>query len=170
MRKYCALSLSFVCSLNPIRQTFIPQPLFHYSLILPPLFFTNVSAPICFELRTHLPVEWEPSWTKTFTLLGRSQSGLLAQSLACTMPAINNDKKSEKLGNMIIETHCQNQRPESKWRRMSTVLRMNCTLWWSRCRHWRQIACRCKQNPPSWWISRLHSVEKDWYGEKTWVA
>ena len=52
-----ASSSSFVCSLNPIRQTFTPQPLFHYSIILSPLFFTNVSAPICFELRTHLPVE-----------------------------------------------------------------------------------------------------------------
>ena len=38
-------------------KTFIPQPLFHYAIILSPLFFTNVSAPICFELRTHLPVE-----------------------------------------------------------------------------------------------------------------
>ena len=38
-------------------ETFIPQPLFHYSIILSPLFFKNVSAPICFELRTHLPVE-----------------------------------------------------------------------------------------------------------------
>ena len=66
---------SFVCSLNPICQTFIPQPLFHYSIILSPLFFTNVSAPFCFELRTHLPVEWGQSKTKTFTLLRRSQSG-----------------------------------------------------------------------------------------------
>ena len=46
-------SSSFVCSLNPIRQTFIPQPLFHYFIILSPLFFIKVSEPIRFELRTH---------------------------------------------------------------------------------------------------------------------
>ena len=34
----------------------LPQLLFHYSIILSPLFFIKVSAPIRFELRTHLPV------------------------------------------------------------------------------------------------------------------
>ena len=42
-------SSSFVCSLNPIRQTFIPQPLFHYSIILSPWFFVKVSEPIRFS-------------------------------------------------------------------------------------------------------------------------
>ena len=51
---YIWTSPSFVCSLKPIRQTFIPQPLFHYSIILSPLFFIKVSAPICSELRTCL--------------------------------------------------------------------------------------------------------------------
>ena len=38
---YLLLSSSFVCSLNPIRKIFLPQPLYHYFIILSPLLFTN---------------------------------------------------------------------------------------------------------------------------------
>ena len=55
-RQIVLLLLSYARSILYAKHPY-PQLLFHYSIILSPLFFTNVSAPICFELRTHLPVE-----------------------------------------------------------------------------------------------------------------
>ena len=53
-RGFPILESFFVCSLNPIRRTSTPQPLFHFSIILSSFIVLHkrLSAYICFELRT----------------------------------------------------------------------------------------------------------------------
>ena len=69
-------SSSFSCSINSIRQTFIPQPLFHYSITLSPFFFTNVSAPISVSSCAHTSLlNTNKAKQRLSPLLRRSQSG-----------------------------------------------------------------------------------------------
>ena len=62
---FVTTTTTFVCSLNPIRQTSI-LPYYNFFIILSPLFFATVSIPIHFEPCIHPPVGWELRKTKTF--------------------------------------------------------------------------------------------------------